>query len=114
MALPERILVERLLRGDRAAAERFVREYSPRVHRLLLYLTGRSHDADDLTQETILKAWQALSSFRGDASLGTWLRRIAYREYQGWLRSRKEHVWIEAVSEVPAPGDQPLERLLLA
>lgn len=110
----ERALVERMLRGDRGAAETFVREYSPRVHRLLVYLTGRPHDADDLTQETFLKAWQSLSGFRGEAALATWLRQIAYREYLSWLRARKEHVWIDEVPELPAPADQPVERLLLA
>jgi RNA polymerase sigma-70 factor (ECF subfamily) len=106
--------VERIVRGDRAAAERFVREYSPCVQRLLLYLTGHAPDAEDLTQETFLKAWQALPRFRGEASLSTWLRRIAYHEYRSWQRARKEHVWIEAVAEVPGLADQPEERLLLA
>lgn len=61
-------LVKRILSGDRAAGERFVAEHYPRIYRLLRHLTGRIDDAEDLTQQTFVKAWQALATFKGDRS----------------------------------------------
>ena len=64
--------------GDREALERFVRVSQPAVWRLCAHLGGRS-EADDLTQETFLRAIAALPAFRGDASARTWLLVIARR-----------------------------------
>lgn len=93
--------VRRILNGDRAAGERLVAEQYPRIYRLLRHLTGAVEVAEDLTQQTFLRAWQALASFRGEASLGTWLHRIAYHEYTHWLRARRDHAPLEAAGEVP-------------
>ena len=51
---------------------------------------GDSHLADDLAQETFLKAWQKLQSFRGDAKFSTWLFGVAFNEFRGAARRRKE------------------------
>lgn len=49
-----------------------------------------SHDdADDLTQTTFIKAWKALSEFRGDSKISTWLHRIAYNESINFINSKK-------------------------
>lgn len=95
--------VRRILKGDRAAGERLVTEEYPRIYRLLRHLTGTVEVAEDLTQQTFLKAWQALASFRGEASLSTWLHRIAYHEYTHWLRARRDHAPLEEAGEVPDP-----------
>src|SRR5262245_3675359 len=94
-------MVRRILAGDSVAAERYVTEYSPRIHRLLRYLTGSDDEAEDLTQQVFIKAWQGLETFRGEASIGSWLHGIAYREYVSWLRSRKEHAGVEAAEHLP-------------
>src|SRR5215212_4157445 len=73
----DQALVRRILGGDRAAGERWVTAEYPRIYRLLRHLTGAVETAEDLTQQTFLKAWQALATFRGEASLRTWLHRIA-------------------------------------
>src|SRR5947207_462168 len=49
--------------------------------------------ADDLAQETFLKAWQKLRTFRGDARFSTWLFGIAFNEFRGACRRRKEFAW---------------------
>ncbi len=50
-----------------------------------------SHDdADDLTQNTFIKAWKNLDSFRGDSKIGTWLFRIAYNESVTFLEKKKK------------------------
>jgi RNA polymerase sigma-70 factor, ECF subfamily len=106
--------VRRILGGDRAAGERLVTEQYPHIYRLLRHLTGTVEVAEDLTQQTFLKAWQALASFRGEASLATWLHRIAYHEYTHWLRARRDHAPLEAAGEVTDPrAEGGLEAILL-
>src|SRR5687767_9392631 len=96
----DRGTVRRILSGDRAAGERLVTDEYPRIYRLLRHLTGAVEVAEDLTQQTFLKAWQALASYRSEASLATWLHRIAYHEYTHWLRARRDHAPLEAAGEI--------------
>jgi RNA polymerase sigma-70 factor (ECF subfamily) len=64
--------------GDRVALTAFVRATQPEVWRLARHLVG-PEDADEVTQDTYVRAWKALPSFRGDASARTWLLAIARR-----------------------------------
>jgi len=107
-------LVQRILNGDKAAGEQFVVEHYEMIFRFLRNLTGSKEDAEDLTQQTFLRAWEALSSFRGDSSLSTWLHSIAYREYTHWLRSRREFVPLDEIIDMPdEQASQNLEAVLL-
>lgn len=93
-------LVKQVLSGDKAAGERFVSEHYPRILRFLRNLTGNVEVAPDLTQQTFVKAWEALVWFRGESSLATWLHRIAYHEYTHWLRDKREHASLDDAHEV--------------
>jgi RNA polymerase sigma-70 factor (ECF subfamily) len=64
--------------GDRVALNAFVRAAQYDVWRLCAHLVGRA-DADDVAQETFVRALRALSSFRGESSARTWLLSIAHR-----------------------------------
>lgn len=83
MGLPENVterdlsLVERFRRGEREAFDRIVAAYRGDIYRVARRMTGNHEDADDVSQETFLRAYKGLSGFRGDASLKTWLFRIA-------------------------------------
>ena len=90
--MPERRLVKRLLSGDEKAARLFVDDHYGPLLRFLRYLTGSEEDAVELTQRTFVKAQGALAEFRHEASLRTWLRSIAYREYMHWRRDLRETV----------------------
>src|SRR5436305_11947940 len=96
----DRRLVQQILDGDRAAGEKLVTEHYPRLYRLLRHLTGSIETAEDLTQQTFVRAWQGLATFRGEASLATWLHRIAYHEYTHWLRARREHLPLDEATAV--------------
>jgi RNA polymerase sigma-70 factor, ECF subfamily len=73
--------------------EKIVRDHQRRIYRIL-YLLLHDHDAaDTLTQECFLRAWSRRNSFRGDASLGTWLVRIAINLAQDQLKSRRQGFW---------------------
>jgi RNA polymerase sigma-70 factor, ECF subfamily len=70
-------LVERARRGDGEAFEQLYRLHAGRVYALCLRLAADPVVARELTQDTFVKAWEALPRFRAEASLSTWLHRIA-------------------------------------
>jgi RNA polymerase sigma-70 factor (ECF subfamily) len=63
-------------RGDVRAFERLYRQHGARIHALARRMIGED-DAAEVTQDVFVRAWQKLSSFRGDSAFGTWLHRIA-------------------------------------
>jgi RNA polymerase sigma-70 factor (ECF subfamily) len=76
---------------DQNAFGELVRRYQSPVRGFLTRMArGDSHLADDLAQETFLKAWQKLKSFRGEARFSTWLFGIAFNEFRSEARKRKE------------------------
>ena len=91
---PDDQFLERLRRGEAAAYERLVAEHSGDVYALLFRLTNDSEEARDLTQETFLRAFQSIDRFRGDASLKTWIYRIAINQarnrWRWWKRRRRD------------------------
>jgi RNA polymerase sigma-70 factor, ECF subfamily len=96
------LLVERLRRGDAEAGHRFVRDYYPSVYRYLLWLSERPEQAEDLAQETFVRAWRHLGLFDARGSLRAWLHRIAHREFLRSVR-RPAPASLETVGEVAAP-----------
>ncbi len=82
-----------------------------RIYRLGLGLTGNHHDAEDLTQQTFLKAYQSMNGFRGDANLGSWLHRIAVNTYIDRQRgaanaARRNQKSLDHDDHVSAPVDR--------
>jgi RNA polymerase sigma-70 factor (ECF subfamily) len=108
-------LIARVLsREDHNAFGELVRRYQSPVRAFLTRLTrGDSHLADDLAQETFLKAWQKLQTFRGTAKFSTWLFGIAFNEFRGAARKRKELALddVENLPEEPATAANPQLRL---
>lgn len=80
-------LARRATLGDLAAFEALYRRHVGRVHALCLRLAADRHAAEDLTQDVFVRAWQKLSSFRGDSSFGTWLYRLALNVVVSALRA---------------------------
>lgn len=84
--------LERLKTSDAEAFDELVSRFSTDIYGLLVRLTEDAEEAKDLTQETFLSVVRSVKSFRGDASLKTWLYRIAInqaRNRQRWWRSRR-------------------------
>ena len=77
LALGDDGLVDRARRGDVDAFEQLYRLHAGRVYALCLRLAADPVVARELAQDTFVKAWEALPRFRADASLTTWLHRIA-------------------------------------
>jgi RNA polymerase sigma-70 factor (ECF subfamily) len=76
----EPLNLEALKSGDRAEFARLVERYSNQIYRLALKFLGNPHDAEDVLQETFIKAMRGLPNFEGRSSVSTWLYRIAMNE----------------------------------
>ncbi len=85
----EALSLDALRAGDRNEFARLVDLFSGRIYRLALQITGNTQDAEDVLQETFLKAFHALPGFEGRSSLSTWLYRIAVNEALMILRRQK-------------------------
>lgn len=72
----DQLLVERAQAGDRAAFDLLVEKYQRRLMRLVSRLVHDQAEAEDVVQDTFIKAYRALRHFRGDAAFYTWLYRI--------------------------------------
>lgn len=78
------------------AFDQLVQKYQSPVRRFFLHLTcGDSELSDDLAQDTFIKAYTNLASFRNLSSFSTWLYRIAYNIFYDYIRSRKEMADLE-------------------
>ncbi|MGQ0530797.1 MAG: RNA polymerase sigma factor RpoE [Panacagrimonas sp.] len=81
-------LVERAQQGDRRAFELLVRKYQYKIVQLVSRLVGDA-DSQDVAQETFIKAWRALSGFKGDSAFYTWLYRIGINTAKNHLVARR-------------------------
>ncbi len=77
--------------GNKRAFDTLLRKYQSQVRRFLLGLTaGDSQLADDLAQETFIKAYTNIGKFRGLSSFSTWIMRIAYNTHYDYLRTHHQ------------------------
>lgn len=108
MGDPNEALVRDSQRGDPAAFESLVRRHQHMIHALLWRMTGSVQDAEDLAQETFLRAWEQLPGFRGQAKFSTWLCRIAVNACLHWRqREARRHNAFERYAEQTAPDTSP-------
>jgi len=111
------VLVRKAQQGDMDAFESLVRKYQQRIYALCRRLTGAHQSADDLAQETFIKAYYALERFDAQWPLYPWLRKIALNSGLNYLKSRRRERPLEEGSlgarrmPLAAPADDPEERL---
>jgi RNA polymerase sigma-70 factor (ECF subfamily) len=82
-------LIAKAKQGDRAAFDELVKATYQKVHGLALRLTGNEHDADDVVQDTYVRAFRSLRKFRGDARFSTWLHRITANSASTFMGRRQ-------------------------
>ena len=115
----EKELLLRLQDGDEAAFEALVRLYEKKIYTLCRRMCGNDEDAQEAAQDAFLALWRSAKSFRGDASLSTWLYRLATNACIDLLRRNQrigervslddEETTLELVDAAPLP-EQALER----
>jgi RNA polymerase sigma-70 factor (ECF subfamily) len=75
--------------GDAGAYDELIRRYQERIYATIYHMTSNHEDANDLAQETFIKGFQAIKSFKGDSSFYTWIYRIAVNKTINFLKQRK-------------------------
>ena len=92
----EKALIRAVLDGDRGAARSLYDQHVRRVFQVAYRLLGDRDQAEEATQDTFVKAFSRLDSFRGESSLGTWLHAIAVSMALTALRKKKRRLLREA------------------
>ena len=117
----ENEIIRSVLRGNVNDFEKLVTAYEKNVYNIALRMVGDPDDAADMTQETFIKAYRALSGFRGDSKFSSWLYRIASNVCLDFLRSRSRHPQVSlsavdeddrATFELPDMRQNPEEQLM--
>src|SRR5712675_139904 len=90
-------LVRRALARDEAAVRAIMQANNRRLYRLARGILRNDGEAEDVVQETYVRAFTHLESFRGDSSLATWLSRIAMNEALGRLRRQRPGVELSSL-----------------
>jgi RNA polymerase sigma-70 factor (ECF subfamily) len=85
-------LVRQAQRGDLKAYDELVKRYQERIYATVYHMTSNHEDANDLAQDSFIKAFQALKSFKGGSSFYTWLYRIAVNKTINFLKQRKNRM----------------------
>lgn len=108
-ASQEAEIVRWVLEGDADAFGAIVDEYQKNVYNLALRMTGNPEDAQDMSQEAFIKAFNSLASFRGDSKLSVWLYRIVSNVCLDFLRSRKRRQTVSLNMDDGEGGSSELE-----
>jgi RNA polymerase sigma-70 factor (ECF subfamily) len=102
----ERQLIGRMQGGDGAAVAELASTYGPRIHQLALRYVKNWEDAEEVTQDVLLKVYRKIDAFRGDAALSSWIYRITFNTAMSRLRSaRASRIEVQAQENLSA--EQP-------
>jgi len=85
----DRLLVARLQRGDQAAVRQLAELYGPRIHQLALRHMKNREDAEEVTQDVLMKVYRKIGAFRGDSALSSWIYRITFNTAMSRLRAHR-------------------------
>jgi RNA polymerase sigma-70 factor (ECF subfamily) len=108
----DRALVEEAVAGNRAAFDAIVERHQRTVYQICYRFAGNHADASDLAQEVFLRAYRALGRFKGEASLKTWLYRVAVNACLNKVGSRATRFEpLDAERHVDTRGEPPDEPL---
>jgi RNA polymerase sigma-70 factor (ECF subfamily) len=120
----ERELVRRMLGGDEGAFDEFFEDYFPRLFRFAVLRLRDQDAAEDLVQNSLIAAVRNLGSWRGEATLFTWLCTICRREISAWEKRTSRRVIVSlaeddpglraALDSIGAAADAPDARLARA
>ena len=97
----ERELVRRMLGGDEGAFDEFFEDYFPRLFRFAVLRVRDQDAAEDIVQDSLIAAVRTLGSWRGEASLFTWLCTICRREISAWEKRTSRRVLVSIADDDP-------------
>src|SRR5919109_5087269 len=85
----ERELVDRMQAGDSSAVADLASVYGPRIHQLAFRYVKNWEDAEEVTQDVLMKVYRKIDAFRGDAALSSWIYRITFNTAMSRLRTAR-------------------------
>ncbi len=88
-SVAERDLINRIRSGEPGAFSGLLRQHQHTVYSLIVQMVSSREDAEELTQDVFVKAYQKIGSFRGESAIATWLYRIAYNTAISAVRKKK-------------------------
>ncbi len=103
--IAERALVDQLRAGDGAAVSDLADRYSSKIFRLAFRYLKNHEDAEEITQDVLLKVYQKIDGFRGDAALSSWVYRITFNMAMSRLRRSKADMTAERLDSLSTPID---------
>lgn len=110
--LEDAVLVRSSQEGDLRAFDELVRRYQQRVYATVYHMTSHHEDADDLTQESFIKAFKALKRFKGDSSFYTWVYRIAVNRTINFLKQRNRRFFHMSLNDMDMQVEKDADLLM--
>ena len=110
MLMDEQRLIVRILEGHAEDYGYFLERYGGEVFAIVSRLVPNREDAEDLTQDTFVRAYSRLDSFIGRSSFSTWVCRIAYSVAISWLRKRR--IRYLSIDDLPHVSDAEVDEAL--
>ena len=102
----EQEYIKRILRGETELYGYFLDTYGQRIFTLVQQIVSNREDAEDLTQDIFVKAFESLKNYRGDCQFVTWIYRIAYNMTNSALRkSKQRQEFLPTDENTPEPAD---------
>jgi RNA polymerase sigma factor (sigma-70 family) len=99
--------------GMLAAFDELIQRYQQRVYATVYHMTSSHEDADDLTQESFIKAYKALKRFKGESSFYTWIYRIAVNLTINFLKQRKRKSYHMSLNDMDLQVEKHADLLVL-
>ena len=87
--MEEKILIEKIIAGDRNAFKELYDTFSSKVYNTLIGILQNTEDAEDVTQEVFVQIFRSIKNFKQDSTLSTWIYRISVNKAFEFLRSKK-------------------------
>ena len=98
--------------GILAAFDELIQRYQQRVYATVYHMTSSHEDADDLTQESFIKAYKALKRFKGESSFYTWIYRIAVNRTINFLKQRKRKSYHMSLNDMDMQVEKHADLLM--
>ncbi|HEY5407021.1 MAG TPA: RNA polymerase sigma factor [Ginsengibacter sp.] len=106
--IAEMDLVELLKKKDRAAFKSIVETWQDMVYNTVIGILQNAEDAEDVTQETFMQAFESVASFKGESKFSTWLYRIAVSKAMDHIRKKKRKKRFAFIQSLYGKNDQPV------
>ena len=106
------LLIQKTLEGDTKAFGQLVEKYQAFVFTIIIRMVKVREEAEEVAQDTFIKAYQSLANFRGDSKFSSWLYSIAYRKALDALRKNKKNSNLELIEDITEGDCSVIENAL--